>query len=101
MGYNKWEDIEHKMTEDYHVPNPDAKMKAKKFWAVLAKKKEDGKWFKMSGTFDNQDAALRAALRAKEALLDVEVYECDANWQDYKPVTKGAKEMWEKVTHGG
>jgi hypothetical protein len=103
MSYNKWEDIEHKMADDYHVANPDAKMKAKKFWAVMAKKKvEEGgksKWLKVSGTFDNQDAALRAALRAKEAMLDVEVYECGpVEWREYAPSTKGAKEMWGKVT---
>lgn len=84
---------------EYHAPNPDAKLKAKKFWCVAGKKKgDDGKWFKVAGTFDNKDMALSAAQRAKDALLIVEVLECGpVEWREFVPETKGDREKWSKI----
>lgn len=86
------------MDTEYHAPNPDAKMKAKKFWQVTAKKKlEDGKWWKCAGTFDNQDQMLQAAAGAVRAQLTVEVFEGEVEWKKYEPTTKGSIEKWNKI----
>ncbi len=88
---------------DYHAPNPDAKMKPKKFWAVTGKVKGvdletgKGKWMKVAGTFDKKDQALAAALRGKEAGFEMEMFEGEVNWEPWVAVAKGDKVLASKI----
>jgi hypothetical protein len=108
MSYNKWEDIEHKMTDVYHSPNPDAKLKPKLFYCVVGVRKADAEYrrdakpCKVSATFDNKDMAMTALKGLLGAKFDkAEMWVSGkVEWGKFVPETKGDVAMWEKI-HGG